>query len=141
MLGFCVWFYVFFKCIYTYLLIPSLAFSRDHANNRIPRSSSIDSMVEAVWNASPRSSLTVPNAVTPSQPHIVYTTGPDVCSCDIGVNPTTVTLTTSFNQHQQQRSNQHCLQINYDTSVSRRESVLSPTNSRRSKMHQATACK
>lgn len=37
-----------------------LNYRRDQGNSRLPRSSSIDSMVEAVWSDSPRLSLAVP---------------------------------------------------------------------------------
>lgn len=84
---------------------------RDNAN-RIPRSSSIDSMVEAVWCAAPRTSLQFPS---PTQ------------------------LTT---QPHQQHTPQY-LQINYGNTgtISRRESLLSPSAGRREKQLRCIAGK
>lgn len=92
--------------------------SRDHANSRIPRSASIDSMVEAVWSVSPRPSLTV------SPPHLVVPCGGS---------------TTPSQSQQQHRASQQ-LTINYE-SVSRRESLLSPSTGRRAKQNRGISCK
>ncbi|XP_055322318.1 uncharacterized protein LOC129578170 isoform X3 [Sitodiplosis mosellana] len=80
---------------------------RDNANARIPRSSSIDSMVEAVWSetSTPRPSLTLSPPPQTSQPTPQY------------------------------------LQINYGNtgSISRRESLLSPSAGRRAKQQRYVA--
>lgn len=80
---------------------------RDHANARIPRSSSIDSMVEAVWSETSRPSLTLSPPPQASQPTPQY------------------------------------LQINYGNtgSISRRESLLSPSAGRRAKQQRYIAGK
>lgn len=84
----------------------------------MPRSSSIDSMVEAVWNES-SAKLLLPSASTVQQPTI----------------QTTIQQTTP-----------QYLQINYGNtgntgSTSRRESILSPSAGRRAKQQKNIASK
>lgn len=83
------------------------AISRDNGN-RIPRSSSIDSMVETVWSVAPRISL-----------------------------PLASPMQTASYQTQQY------LQINYGNTgtISRRESLLSPSAGRREKQQRLIASK
>lgn len=91
--------------------------NRRDTNGRIPRSSSIDSMVEAVWNETPRSSLT----------------------------PATLPVPQPYQQQQQQppATTPQYLQINYGNtgSNSRRESLLSPSAGRRNKQNRSIAGK
>lgn len=101
-----------------------MIFRRDQANSRIPRSASIDSMVEAVWSVSPRPSLTV------SPPHLVVP----------GTGTTTFTGSQLTSQQQQQHRLSQQLQINYE-SISRRESLLSPSSGRRTKQNRGITCK
>lgn len=96
------------RCLFVAVPDQILKCRRDHANARIPRSSSIDSMVEAVWSETPRPSLTLsPPPQTTSQPTPQY------------------------------------LQINYGNtgSISRRESLLSPSAGRRAKQQRYIAGK
>ena len=80
------------------ILILNIYFRRDQNNSRLPRSVSIDSIVETVWNTSPRPSLTVPPP-------------------------------------------QNQLQINYGCQTEiRRESLLSPSTSRRAKQNRGITC-
>lgn len=94
-------------CLYNlWLFISSKRNRRDQANNRLPHSSSIDSMVEAVWSEPSQSSLTLS-----SKPE--------------------ATITSQY------------LQISYGNagSVSRRESLLSPSANRRTKLQRGIASK
>lgn len=91
-------------------------FRRDHANSRIPRSSSIDSMVEAVWSETPRTSLTL--------------------------SPPPQTQSTTASGSTTAQTPQY-LHINYGNtgSISRRESLLSPSTGRRTKQNRGIAGK
>lgn len=60
---FVVKFFFFFYC-HCDIVIAAPTRRRD-TNGRIPRSSSIDSMVDAVWNETPRTSLTTPTLPVP----------------------------------------------------------------------------
>lgn len=114
---------------------PVKSLSRDQTGNtRIPRSASIDSMVEAVWNTSPRASITVDppsELAVPSFPNSgggCSTTPGQSCS-----EPSSATIGS------QQRASQQ-LHINCAEMVIRRESLLSPSAGRRSKQHRSITC-
>lgn len=104
-----LFYFLIIHCVMCVLKHKFGKFRRDNANTRIPRSSSIDSMVEAVWSetSTPRPSLTLSPPPQTSQPTPQY------------------------------------LQINYGNtgSISRRESLLSPSAGRRAKQQRYIAGK
>lgn len=103
--------------LFYFIYFPQRIPNRRDTNGRIPRSSSIDSMVEAVWNETPRTSLT-PTTLPVPQPH-------------------------QQQQQQQPTPTPQYLQINYGNtgSNSRRESLLSPSAGRRNKQNRSIAGK
>lgn len=107
-IGLCSSFFTLFHFMWMLRSAAFPTYRRDHANARLPRSSSIDSMVDAVWSETPRPSLTL--------------------------SPPAQTTTQQTPQY---------LQISYGNtgSISRRESLLSPSTNRRAKQQRYLAGK
>ncbi|XP_055848803.1 uncharacterized protein LOC129913874 isoform X6 [Episyrphus balteatus] len=86
---------------------------RDTLTGKIPRSASIDSVADAVWCDSPRPSLTVPR-------HFPFQHRPSSSSLLSNISTGS--------------GIQHPSQLNVDLGSNRRESVLSPSSTRRNKL-------
>ncbi|XP_055902102.1 uncharacterized protein LOC129938513 isoform X2 [Eupeodes corollae] len=86
---------------------------RDTLTGKIPRSASIDSVADAVWCDSPRPSLTVPR-------HFPFQHRPSSSSLISNISTGS--------------GIQHPSQLNVDLGSNRRESVLSPSSTRRNKL-------
>ncbi|XP_055383504.1 phosphatidylinositol 3-kinase 2-like [Condylostylus longicornis] len=123
-----------------------LSWERKDYGSKLPRSASIDSMVDTVWNDSPRPSLNVPRNSTTSTTSVPIFQMSSVTSA-AAANNTTQNQNSNLGFHVPQQPSQ--LNINTYSSfgsfsvsgsfVSRRESLLSPSSNRRTKQNRGIA--